>query len=118
MRQWAVPYGWALVLTLVIEVPLTVLLLARRDGRDRTVATTALLANVTSHPVLWFLLLPALDAVLPWVLALVVAELAVVVYEAGLLRRLAGTWSRAVAVALATNAASVAAGLFVTAARR
>jgi hypothetical protein len=95
-----------------------VLLLARGDGRDRTVAATALLANGTSHPVLWFLLLPALDAVLPWVAAVVVAELVAMAYEAVVLRRLAGTWPRAGAVALATNAASVAVGLFVNAAVR
>ncbi len=83
-----VPYGWALVLTVVIEVPVTVLL-------------------------------PAFDAALPWFVAVVLAELVVVGYEAALSRRwLATAWPLAGAVALATNAASVAVGLFVTAARR
>ena len=114
-----VPYGWALVLTVVIEVPVTVLLLAGRAGRDRTVAAMALLADVTSHPVLWFLLLPAFDAALPWFVAVVLAELVVVGYEAALSRRwLATAWPLAGAAALATNAASVAVGLFGTAARR
>jgi hypothetical protein len=113
--HFAVRYGWALALTLVIEVPLVTAMVP--FGRHRTVAAAAVAANLVTHPLLWFALLPAVEAA-GWSgpAALGVAEVLVTATEAAWYRRvLVLPGSRALAVSFAANAMSLGVGLLVAA---
>jgi hypothetical protein len=109
--SWPVAFVW----TCAIELPIYALVLGRRFQRWWTVCLLVLVANVLTHPALWFLA-PRFS---PYWLWLVIAESCVVAVETLLfavaLRR-AGSLSPgalAFAAALAANAASTAVGLLV-----
>lgn len=102
-------YGEALLLTLVVELPLYV-----AGARALRLATTtrallaALVANVATHPVLWWLLADGAGGVA----GLVAAELAVCLVEAVLVRVVTrSALGPAALLALGANAASFSVGL-------
>ncbi len=103
------PYPAALLLTLLIEVPLYVALLAAPADR-RPAFVAAIGANLVTHPTVWFVLDRA-DA--SYWLLLAIAEVAAVMVEALLLvgcRRF-GAARHVATVATLANAASCLAGL-------
>ena len=107
-------YPAALALTLVVEVPVWTALAVRATGAAVSRALgVAVLVNLVSHPVLWFVLVPAADAVAGrTVVGLLAAEAVVVVGEAALARALLGrAFGLLLATSLAANAASLAVGL-------
>ena len=107
-------YPAALALTLVVEVPVWTALAVRATGAAVSRALgVAVLVNLVSHPVLWFVLVPAADAVAVagrTVVGLLAAEAVVVVGEAALARLLLG---RAFGLLVATSLAAAAAALVV-----
>jgi hypothetical protein len=110
-----VSFAAALLLTLAVEVPLYVAALtALRLARPVRATLLAVAVNLLTHPVLWFLLAPR-----PALGALVVAEVAVWAVEAGLVwLALRGRPALPVAavVSAGANAASILAGVLVSAA--
>jgi hypothetical protein len=99
---WARAFALTLVLELAVATPL---LRGRRAARLVLVA----LANLASHPAVWFVL-P--DLGLGWPAWLVCAELWAVIVESVAYRALLPvTTRRALLVALAANAVSLAVGL-------
>jgi hypothetical protein len=108
-----VSFPAALLLTLAVEVPLYVAALTElRLARPRRGVLFAVAVNVLTHPVLWLLLAPR-----PSLGALVAAEVSVWLVEAGGLwlglRRQPGVL---LVVSAGANAASILAGLLVSAA--
>ncbi len=109
-----VPYALAFSLTLALELPVyTWLLPMVASVSARKAATLAVLVNVASHPVLWFVIIPISErATGTLVAAVVLAETLVVVGEAGSLRLLTdGRFTDLALVSLIANAVSYAAGL-------
>jgi hypothetical protein len=74
-------YLAGLVLTLAVEVPVVVLAGRWLGTRAARTAAVALLASLVTHPLLWFVVAPVLDARLG-LGGIVVAELLVVAAEA------------------------------------
>lgn len=108
LAQWAA----AFVLTLAVETPAVAWAFRGEERHLGRRLGAAIFATVATHPAL-VLLLPRLMRIdLP---ALAVAEIVVVVIEAGLyVVLLPVCWNRALAVSLVANAASFAAGALVT----
>lgn len=111
-------YPTALAGTLAVEVGLYASLLPRLvpAGTSLTAgraAVVGVLVNVVSHPLLWFVLQPALDRTgATTVVVVLVAESAVWLLEAGLVRALTPVrWPPALAVAALANLVSLAVGL-------
>jgi hypothetical protein len=110
--QWA----RAFALTLAIEIPLYMWLLARRGFRARTSLLAATTANGISHPFFWFLF-PVFS---PYAAFFVLGEAAVIAIETGVLYAVA-RWSgakRGVAallwIAVVVNAISAGVGLLIS----
>ena len=99
---WPVAFS----LTLLMETPVVLLLMARGWRRD---LPWAILANGLSHPTLWFIL-PALFT--DYTTFLVVGEVAVFSFEA-LLYSLALRSARGVLVSVAANSLSLGVGLLI-----
>jgi hypothetical protein len=79
---------------------------------QRRAALVAVVASVTSHPVLWFAGYPVWRDALGDVAGLLIAEAGVTVWEAAVWRIGTGlAMSDALTIALATNAASLGLGL-------
>lgn len=106
-------YAPALALTLALEVPVWAVLghvaVAVPWARATVIGVAV---NVVSHPLLWFVLVPALEATTgSTVVALTVAEVVVGALEAGLAwlatRRAPAVW---LAVSAAANLISLGAG--------
>lgn len=97
-------YLAALAVTLVIEVPVYVL------GLRGLRVWQAVVVNVVSHPVAWFVLWPVLRGVLGDGAAFVGVELAVCAGEWWALGRWCADRGRLAAVVLLSNAASLATG--------
>lgn len=111
------PWPAAFVLTLVVELPLVLVLARVLDaGPQLRVLGATLLVNAVSHPLLWFVLVPASEGALGHWGAVAVAEAAVLAIEtlgyALILRIRAQT---ALWLAAAANLASFLAGLVVAA---
>jgi hypothetical protein len=110
-----VSFAAALLLTLAIEVPLYVAALtALRLARPIRAAVLAAAVNLLTHPVLWLLLAPE-----PALGTLVAAEVVVWAAEAGLLwlaLRPRPAVPLVAVVSAGANAASILAGLLVSAA--
>ncbi len=105
---------WAFfALTIAVETPVYVLLLVRYGGlRPIRAALTAVAVNLLVYPLFVLVLAPGADLILPPTAGVAVAEVAVCVLEAALLR----WWLRAdvvlaVAAALLANGCSVIAGV-------
>ena len=79
-------YAAALGLTLAVEVPVVVLVAGQLGSAPRRAAVVALVASLLTHPVLWFVVAPAMDAWLG-IWGIVLAEIAVVVAEAVVYQR-------------------------------
>lgn len=94
----------AFLLTLILEIPVVLLLLARGWRKDLPLA---LLANSITHPVLWFVLPPLFSDYLTF---LIVGELAVFTSEALLYAAAVRCW-RGAAAGVAANSLSMAVGL-------
>lgn len=106
-------YPAALGLTLLVEVPVwTSLTRVATDVSWARAVAAALLVNVVSHPLLWFVLVPGLDAATgSTVVGVLVAEALVVVGEGGLARLVVGRdLGVLLGVSLAANALSLALG--------
>ena len=106
-------YPLALALTLTIEVPLY-LALGVLTGRkvEGTGLRTAVVVNLVSHPLLWFVMFPVARFALGATGGLLVSEAMVVLIEAAGLRLLLDEpWPDALPRATVANAASLAAGL-------
>jgi len=108
----AISYIWALIITVVVEVPVVWLLL-RRQGWPR-VLPAALVANGLTHPALHFLL-PRVLSPHPLARFVIVGELSVFVVEAAILLAWVRPrpWPLAIAASAAANASSFAMGLLV-----
>jgi hypothetical protein len=106
----SVSYLADLGLTLAVEVPIVVAVGQSIGVRLRRAASVAVLANLLTHPLLWFLVAPRLhDA---WGLAgVAIAELAVVVVEAAVYRRGLDHGALAAWLAVLANSASLLAGV-------
>ncbi len=100
----------AFVVTLVVELLVLAPILYKRDPKLDRCVTTVTLGQVTTHPIVWFVL-PVLG--LPYLIYSGVAELWAVVVEATLYRLVypSLTVKRAGLLSLAANAASVVVGL-------
>ena len=110
--------GWfaAFVLTLAVEVPVVVLLLRRAGMPPARAFAWAVFANLSTHPVVWFVIPQLLDVGTPGYTA--VAETWAVLAEATLywLAVVDLGVRRSLLVAVVANAASWAAGHLVAAA--
>lgn len=109
-------YPAALGLTLAVEVPLWTGLVAWAvEVPRRRAVLVAVVVNVVSHPLLWFVLVPALDAATGRTVAgLLAAEGLVCLAEALVARVLVGRdLGQLALVAVAANATSFAVGLVV-----
>ena len=107
MRAWSS----AFVGTLVVEVPIVVLAFQRLSARSRILA--ALVASGISHPIMW-LVLPRSE---PYILAVCIAELCVVAFEAFVYNAFTGTaYSKwyTLMVSILANAASCLVGYLLT----
>jgi hypothetical protein len=109
-----VPYLGALALTLALEVPPVVLGLGSLGVDRRRSLVLAVVATLATHPLLWFVVGPALDD-LAGLLGLVGAEVAVVLVEAAVFS-VGGRQARvghgsALCVAALANGVSFAVGL-------
>jgi hypothetical protein len=94
----------AFLLTLTLEIPVVLLLLARGWRKDLPLA---LLANGLTHPTLWFVL-PSLFS--DYLTFLIVGELAVFTFEALLYACAVRSW-KGVAAGVAANSLSLGVGL-------
>ena len=114
------PYLPALLLTIGLEVPVALAVLAPRAGLAPS-ALAALAVNLVSHPILWFGLVPGLRAAgLSHQEAVLAAEAVVWLGEAAayaaVLRPL--DWRRAAAAAILANALSAFLGGWIYASLR
>lgn len=83
------------------------------------VASVAVLVNLVTHPLLWFVVMPALTPIVGWAGALAAAETAVVLAEAAAFVVLLDLDElEALATSVFVNAASVAFGVVAVAAAR
>ncbi|MFT7625740.1 MAG: hypothetical protein ACI9WU_004931 [Myxococcota bacterium] len=104
---WMVAFAW----TLALEAPVYTLLLHRRLGVGRALAS-GLLASCITHPLLWFVV----PQFAPYNLFLVVAESGVVVFEtlivAASLRHFTGDprWRLSFVASLVANVSSAVIG--------
>jgi hypothetical protein len=102
-------WSGAFLLTLAIELPLALLCL-RAHPRGRVIVAAAV-ATGASHPLLWFVLLPALPG--SFLAGVIAGELAVIALEAlvylAMLRPIRA--GHALAVSATLNAASYLAGV-------
>lgn len=100
----------AFVLTLLVELLVLTPVLSKQDRKVGRCVATVTLAQVTSHPLVWFVI-PVFG--LPYLAYTCVAELWAVVVEAALYRLgyPSLTVTRAGLLSLAANAASVIVGL-------
>jgi hypothetical protein len=108
-----VPYLGALALTLALEVPLVMLGLGSLGVDRRRAVVLAVVATVVTHPLLGFLVGPALDDV-AGLLGIVAAEVAVVLVEAAIFvvgSRVPIGYGSALCVAALANGVSFAVGL-------
>ena len=107
----------AIFLTLGIELPVAVLMVARlgwAPGRLRLVALASLAASTLTHPLLW-MSDPAVAPMIPnWELRVAALEALIVVAEAAVYRLGSGLSARrALAVSFVANVASLGAGLLI-----
>lgn len=108
----------AYLLTLAVEVPVVVGAGAAVGvGPWRRTLVAAVLANLATVPVLWFVVMPLLEPLAGWLAAVLVGETLVVAAEAAVyaLRLRCGPLV-AVAISLGANGLSVLVGLVVGAA--
>ncbi len=105
-------------LTLLVEVPIWTVLLRATAVPPVAAVRTAVVVNVVSHPVLWFALVPWLDAVTgTTVAAVALAEGLVWSFEAGLAARLVHrSFGLLLGVSASANLASIGVGLLLGAA--
>jgi len=83
------------------------------------VASVAVLVNLVTHPILWFIAMPALTPIVGWAGAVAAAETAVVLAEAAAFVVLLDLDElEALATSVFVNAASVAFGVLAVAALR
>jgi len=104
--------GWfaAFVLTLVVEVPIAVLLLRRAEPDLRRLVLLVVFANLVSHPLVWYVV-PQLVLVGTPSYTLVAEAWAIAVEALFYWVTIRGLSARrAIAVAVAANAASYLAG--------
>lgn len=108
-------YLWALVLTLVVEVPIAAAALYQLGRYPlRRSLSIAAIANLASHPLAFLVAVPLLGPLVGTTTAVVSAEVGVVLAEAELIAHATG-WDRWATVRLSAvaNVASVAVGAWV-----
>lgn len=117
MTFWVTAWLRAFGLTLLVELPIAGLLLARVEPgapkRAAAIVAAVVVANLATHPLVWFLF-PGLA--LRYAARLTLSEVWAVMAEAGiyLLVWPALRFRRALLVSLAANAASALLGLLLT----